>query len=99
MPVSTETTVSTVSTVADLTTEHIGWEVSVKDEDLIIGYRDLHLLKIRTWTPPDGITRVGLTDAYGASEIFIGTHYTYPADTPCKLLRLLPKRRARRTHP
>lgn len=87
----------TVSTVADLTTEHIGWEVSVKDEDLIIGYRSLHLLKVRTWTPPDGTARVGLTDAYGASDLFIGTHYTYTADTPCQLLRLLPKRRARRT--
>lgn len=78
-----------VRTVADLTSDHIGWEIRVGRErgasDFNMG-RTFVLKKLRTWTY-EGRTTVGLVDPTEAGGQWVGTEYHYDPDTSCMLLR------------
>ncbi|TMR13811.1 hypothetical protein ETD86_30060 [Nonomuraea turkmeniaca] len=82
--------------VGELTDAHLGFEVRVTDGDGWLGYRDVILIGIRSWTH-EGTPMVGLTDANVGDRPFQGCERIYPASTPCTLLRRLTPSRRRRT--
>lgn len=86
-----------VSTVGDLTPDHIGWEISVADENPVVARRRFVLAGHRAWTY-EGRVRVGLLDKAGAYGNVIGTERHYDADTPCELLRQVYRPRAKKAH-
>jgi hypothetical protein len=84
-----------VATVADLTDEHIGWEIRVSEPGQWIDRRYFLLGAIRRWEY-EGEARIGLLDKDTASRPFIGTERVYAPDTACSLVRQIKKSRQRR---
>lgn len=97
---------TTVKTVSDITEDHRGWLIKVIEppSDHPLGgpsHRSFVLGNgfgegVRHWTRPDGTEWVGLTDDDRRGP-FVGTERIWPADTPCELVRLVTRRRRRRT--
>ncbi|MEU4229436.1 hypothetical protein AB0F17_34510 [Nonomuraea sp. NPDC026600] len=84
------------ASVRELTDAHLGFEVRVADSDGVIGSRDVALIGVRSWTY-EGTPMVALTDSNVGDRPFQGIERTYPASTPCTLLRrLTPPRRRKR---
>jgi hypothetical protein len=82
----------TVTTVADLTEEHVGWEIQVADPDIY--RRTIVLAGLRTRTN-EGRTRIALLDSSEAGGPLLGTEREYPPDAACAVLRKAKRPRRR----
>lgn len=79
--------------VGDITSEHYGWLLRVKDTRL--GYapeRDIYLVEHRAWEY-QGKQKIGLV----SKETERSAEYHYSADTPCRLVRQWRKPRKSRS--
>lgn len=89
-------------TVAEITDEHRGWLLKIEELSLspfAPRHRSFVLGKgfgsgVRHWTY-EGTEYVGLIDD-NKSRGVVGTEWTYKADTPCELVRLVTKQRRRK---
>lgn len=79
----------TVETVADLTDDHIGWQIKVgraRGDSEFSRYRIFVLKKIRVWTY-NGLTTVGLLDPSEARPGIIGDERHYDTTVACELIK------------
>jgi hypothetical protein len=83
-------------TVDELSSEHLGWEIKVKDSNPVIDHRTFVLIGLRKWSY-QGETTVALVDASEARPGVIGAERHYAPETECQLLRQLRKPRRRRS--
>ncbi|MFF4777606.1 hypothetical protein ACFY05_32585 [Microtetraspora fusca] len=86
---------STVTTVADLTPDHIGWLITVADPNPVIDHRTFKLVGLRSWTY-DGQQIVALVDPTDKTPGTIGTERHYAPETACELIRQIKRTRVRR---